>query len=105
MFDIAWFDDDGENVSEASWNNPEHRLLSLRRATKNADESVSILTYLLNPTDEDHTFKLPEPALPAVVFVDTAQPELSDVELKEKTVNVRGHSAVLIYSNLKRPEQ
>ena len=38
IFDIAWFNEDGENIPEASWNNPEHRLLCLRRATRNADQ-------------------------------------------------------------------
>ena len=35
VFDIAWFNPDGERVAEASWTDPEHRLLCLRRATRN----------------------------------------------------------------------
>jgi isoamylase len=104
VFDIAWFNEDGENVPESSWTNPEHRLLCLRRATRNADDTVSILTFLLNPTGEDHPFQLPEPALPAVVFIDTARPEVSALELKDKKVNVERHSAVLVYANLPNPE-
>ena len=84
LFDIAWFNEDGVNVPESSWTNPEHRLLCLRRATRNADDTVSILTFLLNPTGEDHAFLLPEPTLPGVILVDTAQPQLSALELKEK---------------------
>jgi 1,4-alpha-glucan branching enzyme len=38
----------------------------LRRATRNADSTVSILTFLLNPTAEDRSFQLPEPALPVL---------------------------------------
>jgi isoamylase len=104
VFDIAWFNEDGDNVPESSWTNPEHRLLCLRRATRNADGTVSILTFLLNPTGEDHPFQLPEPALPAVVFIDTARPEVSAIELKDKKVNVERHSAVLVYANLPSPE-
>ena len=100
VFDIAWFNEDGVNVPDASWTNPEHRLLCLRRATRNGDGTVSILTFLLNPTGEDRSFHLPEPALPGQILVDTARPEAEMIELKEKKVNVRPHSAVLVYSNL-----
>ena len=100
VFDIAWFNEDGVNVPDASWTNPEHRLLCLRRATRNSDGTVSILTFLLNPTGEDHSFQLPEPALPGQILVDTARPEAEVIELKETKLNVRPHSAVLVYSSL-----
>ncbi len=100
IFDIAWFNEDGVNIPESSWTNPDHRLLCLRRATRNADGTVSILSFLLNPTAEERTFQLPEPALPTRIFVDTARPEVEDLDLKEQKVLVRAHSAVLVYSNL-----
>jgi isoamylase len=100
VFDIAWFNEDGVNVPDASWTNPEHRLLCLRRATRNSDGTVSILTFLLNPTGEDHSFQLPEPALPGQILVDTARPEAEVIELKETKLNVQPHSAVLVYSSL-----
>jgi isoamylase len=105
IFDIAWFNEDGQNVPESSWTNPEHRLLCLRRSTLNADDTVSILTFLLNPTGEEHAFQLPEPALPAVVLVDTAEPDAPAVQLKDKKVGVGPHSAVLVYSKLDPPVQ
>ena len=67
IFDIAWFEANGEMIPEDSWKNPEIRLLCLRRATRNADGTVSILNLLLNPTGEDHFFRLPDPVLPARV--------------------------------------
>ena len=54
-----------EQVSNDSWNNPEKRRLCLRRAARNADGTVSILTAFFNPTAEDHIFRLPPPGLPA----------------------------------------
>jgi isoamylase len=105
IYDIAWFNEDGANVPEASWKNPEHRLLCLRRATRNADGTVSILSLLLNPTGDDHTFQLPEPALPSHIFIDTARPEADVLDLKEQKVLVRAHSAVLVYSNLRPASQ
>jgi isoamylase len=105
IFDISWFNEDGTEVPESSWTNPEHRLLSLRRATRNADGTVSILSLLLNPTGDEYTFQLPEPALPSQILIDTARPEADLLDLKEQKVLVRGHSAVLVYSNLGPPSQ
>jgi glycogen operon protein len=105
VFDIAWFNEDGANVPDASWTNPEHRLLCLRRATRNADATVSLLTLLLNPTPDEHSFRLPEPALPSHILVDTARPEAEEIELKEQKVGVQSHSAVLVYSKMEPPPQ
>jgi glycogen operon protein len=104
IFDIAWFNEDGENVPEASWTNPEHRLLCLRRATQNGDRTVSLLTLLLNPTAEERVFQLPQPALPGRVLIDTAQPN-TEAELKEPKVEVKAHSAVLLYAKLEPATQ
>jgi glycogen operon protein len=103
IFDIAWFNEEGVSVPEASWTNPEHRLLCLRRATRNADGTVSVLTLLLNPTSEDHSFRLPQPAVPGQVLIDSARPESDVVDLKEPKVDVQAHSAVLVYCNLRPP--
>jgi glycogen operon protein len=105
IFDIAWFNDDGENIPEASWKNPEHRLLCLRRATRNADNSVSLLSLLLNPTAEKRLFQLPQPTLPVCVLIDTAQPNAKAFDLKESKIEVDSHSAVLVYANLEPSTQ
>ncbi|MGN6750742.1 MAG: glycogen debranching protein GlgX, partial [Xanthobacteraceae bacterium] len=105
IFDIAWFNDDGENIPEASWKNPEHRLLCLRRATRNADNSVSLLSLLLNPTAEKRLFQLPQPTLPARVLIDTAQPNAKAFDLKESKIEVNSHSAVLVYASLEPSTQ
>jgi glycogen operon protein len=105
IFDIAWFNEDGENIPEASWNNPEHRLLCLRRATRNADRSVSLLTLLLNPTAEERLFQLPQPALPSRVLVNTAQPKTEEFDLKDSKVEVDSYSAVLLYAKVEPGSQ
>jgi isoamylase len=105
LSDIAWFNEDGMNVPESSWTNPEHHLLCVRRATRNADETVSILTLLLNPTGDTHEFTLPEPALPARVLVDSAHPGNAESELTEKKLHIDPHAAVLVYAKLEPPVQ
>ena len=51
ILDIAWFDTHGEIISSESWNNPEKRLFALRRASRNDDGTVPILTLFLNPSE------------------------------------------------------
>ena len=105
IYDIAWFNPDGEMVPEASWTNPEHRLLCLRRATHNADGTVSILTLLLNPTAEDQVFQLPPPVLPGLILIDTARLGAGELEVKEHSVSVRSRSVALVFSRLEQPRQ
>jgi glycogen operon protein len=100
IFDIAWFNQDGANVPEASWKNPADKLLCLRRATGNADGSVSILSFLLNPTAEDHIFQLPEPVLPGQILINSARANADVLDLEEAKVAVEAHSAMLVYSKI-----
>ena len=100
IFDIAWFEADGESITEASWKTSERRLLCLRRAMPSDEGSVSLLALLLNPSSEDHVFTLPAPALLGRILIDTAHPEAIDLVVKDQKANVQSHSAVLVYSRL-----
>jgi glycogen operon protein len=105
IFDIAWFEANGEMISEASWKNPEIRLLCLRRATRNADDTVSILSLLLNPTRDDHSFRVPDPVLPAHVLIDSARPDAGEAAVSDNKIDVLAHSAVLVYARLENQPQ
>ncbi|HVB66925.1 MAG TPA: glycogen debranching protein GlgX [Acetobacteraceae bacterium] len=93
---IAWFDEQGDGISPASWNDPQHRTLMLRRAAPDGDGKVTILTLLLNPTDEDRRFRLPPPALASVVLLDSATPEAAAPPMIGGSLTVGAHSAVLV---------
>ena len=56
ILDIAWFDTHGEIISSKSWNNPEKRLFAVRRASRNDDGTVPVLTLFLNPSEKDRVF-------------------------------------------------
>ncbi len=103
--DIAWFDAQGAAIPDEAWRNPEERLLSLRRAEKNDDDSISLLSLLLNPTGEDSMFRLPEPALPGRVLIDTANPGAAEISLEDHSLGVAAHSAVLVHSVLEARSQ
>ena len=73
--DIAWFDVSGELVSNNSWNNPKELRLVLRRAGRNGDGAVSILTAFFDATGEPACFRLPPPGRPARLLLDSAEPD------------------------------
>jgi len=94
--DIAWFDASGELVSNDSWNNPEELRLALRRAGRNGNNKVSILTVFFNATGEEQRFRLPPPGRPARLLLDSAQPAAAERELYSDELSVGAHSVVLI---------
>jgi glycogen operon protein len=98
--DIEWFDATAKKIPDADWRNPEQHLLCLRRATPNADSSVALLSLLLNPTPEDHEFRLAPPDLSRRVLIDTAAPEIEERDIAGNTIVVAAHSAALVYSRL-----
>jgi isoamylase len=99
--DIAWFDAEGVPVSNESWNNPEERRLVLRRAGRNGDGKVSILTAFFNAGAEEQRFRLPPPGLPARLLVDSAAPDAPEREFEGEEIVVGAHSVVLILSTRK----
>ena len=95
--DIAWFDERGESISPEAWNNPELRVLTVRRAQELPDGAVDILTLCLNPSNEDRRFVLPPPVLPARVLVDSTKPDTTDeLDVGNNEIDVRAHGAVLV---------
>jgi glycogen operon protein len=95
VLDIAWFDANGDLIENEAWNNPEERLLAVRRASQNSDGSVLILTVFLNPTGEEQRFRLPPPNLPTSVLLDSAEPDKPEYEITGEDVVVAARSVVL----------
>jgi glycogen operon protein len=94
--DIEWFDASGKPVMTESWNNPEERRLVLRRAGRNGDGLVSVLTAFFNASEEEHTFHLPPPRLPSRLLIDSADPDRREHELETEHIVVGAHSVVLV---------
>jgi glycogen operon protein len=99
--DIAWFDTHGETIAPESWNNPEKRLFAVRRAAKNDDGTVPVLTLFLNPSDKDRVFRLPTQNVPTRMLLDSAAPEKPEGDLTGEEITVVAHSAVLTKSVLR----
>ena len=96
--DIAWFDTHGEIISSDSWNNPEKRLFAVRRASKNDDGTVPILTMFMNPSDKDRVFRLPTPNLTTRLLIDSAEPGKPEADISGEEITVAARSVVLTKS-------
>jgi isoamylase len=101
--DIEWFDANGNVLTSEAWNNPEERLIVLRRASKDADGMVTILTFSLNPTGNPIVCRIPPPEGPATILIDTAAPEAGDGVVETGKVEVAAHSAVLVLRAVRSP--
>ncbi|MBL6653999.1 MAG: glycogen debranching enzyme GlgX, partial [Reyranella sp.] len=97
--DIAWFDAGGQQVSTDSWNDPGEQRLALRRASRNGDGAISILTAFFNATAEDHRFRLPPPGLPTRLLLNTANPDAEESDLEVEEIVVGARSIVLTLSS------
>jgi len=96
VLDIEWFDANGNVLTNEAWNNPEERLIVLRRASKDPGGMVTILTFFMNPTGEPIVCRIPPPHGPASVLIDTAAPDAPNTVLDSGKVEVAAHSAVLV---------
>ncbi len=97
--DIAWFNHDGQPIPNDSWNNPQERIIVLRRAARDSESpTVTALTLLLNPTADKKTFALPAPRIPIRVLLDTEAPEAAERDLDAESLEVAARSAMLIKS-------
>jgi len=94
--DISWFDQQGEAVSVEAWNNPDERVIVLRRAARDEEGAVPALTLFLNPTGEGLTFRIPPPHVPMRMLIDTDKPDAPERELTGETIDVAARSAVLV---------
>jgi isoamylase len=100
ILDIAWFDAAGQPVSNDAWNNPEERLLAVRRASKENDGTVGILTLFLNPSGDEQRFRIPHPVALTRRLLDSAAPEAPEADIFGDEITVAARSAALTRSVL-----
>jgi glycogen operon protein len=97
--DIAWFDQRGTTMTSEAWNDVEQRTLVLRRAMRVPEGAATILTLLLNPTEQARHFRLPEPHVRSRILFESAASEARRSEVRDQ-VSVDAHCAMLLYAEL-----
>jgi glycogen operon protein len=94
--DIEWFDEKGKTMRPEDWQFAEGRLLCVRRAVRLEDERTEISVLLINNTGDQHRFALPQPSLPWVARIDSADPQRLECDLDAQSVEVEARSVQLL---------
>jgi glycogen operon protein len=102
LLDLAWFDEHGNRLSAADWDNEFARLLAVRRAVKRPDGDIDVALLLFNGDGDAHRFELPLPTLEFRVLFDTADPALADVPLPAPRYRLSGRSVALLAAHIDR---
>ena len=86
IFDIAWFEARmARLIPELSWKNPEHRLLCLRRATRNADgDGLDADASAQSRPARIIVFNCRSRYCRRVILIDTARPDAAERSIKDK---------------------
>ncbi|WP_020648868.1 glycogen debranching protein GlgX [Solimonas variicoloris] len=102
--DVFWFDEDGIELNEDDWNNPNARLLGLRRAGPSPahEQTLDIVVALFNADGSTYRFDLPPPALDYRLLLDTGAPERRELHIADGSVDVAGHSLMLLAARVER---
>ena len=100
ILDVAWFDEQGAVLSPEAWADGAAQLLALRRAAQ-ADGYVDVTLLLLNATDEDREFLLPNAEFPWRLALDSARTGVDDFSVREGKVMAGAHGLVLLTAEIK----
>ncbi|WP_288936486.1 glycogen debranching protein GlgX [uncultured Sphingomonas sp.] len=93
--DIEWWDERGQQLSAADWDNPEGRALMMRRATRNEAGELEAVSLLLNASSGPITFHLPPPHTARIVLIDSAKPDQGETRIDD-SYEVAPQGAVLL---------
>jgi len=96
--DIEWFNEDGAPMEPRHWQDPERRLLSVRRAGFiNGGGTIEVSLMMLNGSVEDRAFKVPSTNnLHWALALDSSDPNRLPGGLESETVQVPSHAVVLL---------
>jgi glycogen operon protein len=95
--DIEWFNEEGAPMEPAHWQDPERRLLSLRRAGLVNGGSIEASLMMLNGSVADRAFRVPPTNnLHWALALDSSDPNRLPGGLESETVQVPSHAVVLL---------
>jgi isoamylase len=94
--DIFWFDERGNELPPADWDNPNARLLGVRRALARGDGRLEVAILLFNADEADHDFELPPPALDYQLLAASEDPDDSGQKLEQGRLSLRAYSAAVL---------
>lgn len=96
VHDIDWFDERGEPLSPAAWQDPEGRALVMRRAGPGQDGEIEVLLIMLNASPGAIAFSTPAPRMQWQVLLDSAHPEAAPHTLPGAAFEVAAHTLAVL---------
>ncbi|RKP47646.1 glycogen debranching protein GlgX [Trinickia fusca] len=93
---IGWFDEHGEPLTSESWQVPEGRTLTLRRAGAAADGKLEVLLLMHNASHATIAFTPPPPSLEWNVLIDTTIPDAPTHTLRQTPLPIGAHGFVVL---------
>jgi glycogen operon protein len=102
IIDVAWFDETAAILTMEAWNDPAGKRVALRRAVVHADV-VDMTLLLLNASNEDREFDLPNPELEWEIELDSAAPDAPSRRCAVPKTMVGAHCAVLLSVEVELP--
>jgi glycogen operon protein len=103
LTEIAWFDANGQPMTEDAWRDGEARTLALRRAARSGRD-IDVLLLLVNAAADDAEFLLPVPAYAWTLVLDSADPALHERALDGDRLGVGARAAVVLSARVPREE-
>lgn len=102
---MQWYDLDGSLMGEAAWGFAEGRVLGLRRAAALPDGGVEVSLVLVNGSDGDVDFVLPESEGEWQRLLDTSGAGAAATTLHTPQVKVCAHALVLLLACIQADEK
>ncbi|SIT43088.1 glycogen debranching enzyme [Paraburkholderia piptadeniae] len=96
LYDVGWFDEQGEALTIEAWQDPEGRAFTLRRAGPGLNEETEVLLMMLNASAAAVRFTPPPPHLEWHVLIDTSDPQAPPAPLAAPDLEVAAHSMVVV---------
>ena len=93
--DIDWWDERGVRLGPEDWGNAQGRALNMRLARRRGDARIEILCLLLNSSQESLVFTLPPPSASRRLLIDSAHPELAEIEIRDSYL-LLPHAAAIV---------
>ncbi|WMY11181.1 glycogen debranching protein GlgX [Paraburkholderia phenoliruptrix] len=96
LFDVGWFDENGDPLTIEAWEDPEGRAFTLRRAGPGLSGETEVLLMMLNASAETLRFTPPAPHLEWHVLLDTADTHSAPHRLAATDLEVAAHGLVIL---------
>jgi len=103
--DVDWFDERGEPLTSDTWQDPQARALTLRRAGHDLEGNIEVLLLMHNGSEMDLMFSPPAPRLEWNVLADSTDPGSPAHRLDGDEMRVGAHGFALLAAQPPQPER